>query len=361
MRHSLRISTPRAAFAALLAAGLLGACESAPEASLGQAITQGTVTVQVDEADLRFLDLEGPTGGAQTEAPHLVVRVSLTNNGGDPLTYDLGWSLSAGTQADTPLLFVDPGADAEPTAGANITGTMLSSYAWLDDPITGTTSVAGGATIDDWLVFDAPPEGATHLVLSLPPRMFGPEVSAPAYVRFPAPSGEVAPPAFAPAGEAIEGDGFRFRVVGTETRWARLNSATEGEGFSSEPLLFLHFEVTNTGTTTAEWVPVSADGRFDAPALSTLDGTPIARAEFAPGVTPTESASDRQAIGAGETYRGTLLFKRPAQGATDLRLTLPGKRLGATGLVRAMVSYAYADPAEPAELTPQEITQPADE
>ena len=366
MRHSNRCSssraTKRAALAGLLAlVGATAACESAPEATLGQPVTQGSVAVSVEEIDLRYLDLEGPSGGAQTAAPHLVVRLSVTNSGADLVTYDLGWSQSASTQADAPLLFIDPGPEAEPTSGDNIPGTALTTHTWLQDPVSAVTSIAPGATLEDWLVFDAPPADAGGLVLSLPPRIFGPEVSAPAYVRFDAPSAEVTAPDYVAAGEVVEGDGFRFRVLGTETKWARLTSASEGEGFSDQPLMVVRFELTNTGTTTSEWVPVSADGRFDAPSLTTLDGEAVAQASFPPGVSPDDAATSRQAVGAGETYRGAMLFERPGQGVSQLRLTLPGKRVGSTGLIRALVSYTWADPAEPAELTPREITAGEDE
>lgn len=343
----------------LVVAALTAACTQAPVTSQGQPVTLGTTTVTVSDARLEYLTLEGPTGAVRTSEPHYVVDVSVANNGTAPLAYDLKWGTSAPTQADAPLLFTAP-AEGEPmTSGTHVPATMLSSFRLLSDPVTATVSVGPGETLNDVLVFDAPP--AQPLLLSLPPGMFGAGNELPAYVQLPAPAGDVAPPAPAALGETVTLPGVEFTVTSVETAWARLRQQDGKEGYSAAPLLHVRFRLANTGETTREFIPLEANRSLDAPTLRTADGTAIGRAEFPQLVTSVERPTARQQVGATEVHEGVLLFERPAQGTSELVLRVPGQRLGTTGLAEVALPYAWADPARPADLEPQVVDAPAPE
>jgi hypothetical protein len=335
----------------------LAACQSPPVAPLGQAATQGSVSVVALDATQRFLVLEGPSGARVTASPHYVVRIQLQNNGTTPVNYDLGWAAAAGTQANSPLLFTAPAEGQPMTSGQHIPTTMLSTYRWLEDPVTSPQSVPPGGTLEDLLVFDAPPAGP--LVLSLPPTVFAADAQMPAYITLPAATDPQPALESVSIGEVATLPGVQVAVTGVENAWAPLQGDAGAAGYSDAPLVHVRFRITNQGTTTKEFVPVEANRSLDAPTLVTDDGTAVGRAEFAVRVTPRERATTRQAIGPGETYEGVLLFERPAPTTTALSLRVPGVRLGTTGLASFTLPYTHTEPPQPADLTPRVIDAPA--
>lgn len=343
----------------LLCAALLVGCMTPPEGSLGQPVGQNDVSVTVTDVSLRLLDLEGPTGGQQTDAPVLAVSLTVTNAGLEPVRYDLAWGASAATQAQTALLFVDPGPEAAPTSGTPVPRVLLNTLRFVEDPVAEAVSVGPGTSIDDILLFEAPPEGTSSLVLSLPPGVFGPASKMPAYVRIPYSPGDVQGPSAVPMGTAHAGEGFSFTVTNATVAWARLaNAADETEGFSASPLLKLDFTVTNTSDGTIEYIPTAASNRFQPPVLTTAEGENVPRATFAGGIVPDGALTSRKQLGPDESYSGFMLFERPAAETTRLHLVIPGARFSSHGLVRVDVPYTHADPAEPAELTPRVIEAP---
>lgn len=357
-------SAPNHRFVSALGALVLAlavGCVTPPEATLGQPVTQEGVSATVTGVELTYLDLEGPVGGVQTEAPLLVVRLSTTNSGTEPVRYDLAWGASAATQAQTALLFVDAGPEAEPTSGLPVARALLNTHRYLADPVTEARSIAAGETLEDILLFEAPPADATALVLSLPPTLFGPAAKAPAFVRIPwSNPGEIAPPTGVGVGEAHAGDGFEFTVTGTSVLWPRMTNSTDGKaGFSEAPLLRIDFALANTGESTIEYLPTSATNRYNPAVLHTDAGATVPRATFPPNITVDGLQTAARQIGPGERFENFMLFERPAAEVSSLRLVIPGARLGSTGIVRVELPYAWEDPAEPAELTPQVVEAPA--
>lgn len=358
-RKSLRRQAlPLVAATALLMTG----CRTAPEVALGAPATLNGVTVTVTSAELQYLDLEGLQGGSQTEVPYLVIDLSLTNGSEGALRYDLNWGASAATQAQAPLLFVAPPAEAELTSGSPIAPVaFLGDIQYLADPVSEATNVAVGEGLADLLFFEAPPAGATELVLSLNPGMFGGDNPLPAYVRIPAPAGDPAPPAATPMGTAHVGPDFTFTMQSAALEWVRLTNSTDGrDGFSERPLLKLTFEVTNTGESELVYAPPGVSNTEYPPTLSSGQ-TPVARAAFAPTITVEGAQTSRASIPAGGSYTGFLLFEAPAPDVTQLRFTIPGKRFGSTGLIRVDIPHTHTEVPEPEELTPQEIQAPAPE
>ncbi|MFT4703843.1 MAG: hypothetical protein ACI81R_001538, partial [Bradymonadia bacterium] len=351
-------STSCRLFAVACALTLAAACKTAPEVPSGQPVVQGSVTATVVDASLRWLDLEGPTGAVGTSAPLFVVEISVSNSSGSAVTYDLGWTSTIATQAQAPLLFVAPAEGAAPTSGTNIPAASTRVYRDLNDPVTAARELQGGETLTDILLFHAPPEGANNLVLSLPPRMFGPEIDTPAYVRITAPAEPPTPPAASALGEVLEGPGVQFAVTGVSTEWVPLLSRTAGEGFAEQPLLRIDLQVTNTSEIGIEVVPVDADRSMDPPALITASGAAVGRAEFPAAITAEIRPTSRQQIGAGEARTTSLLFDRPPADSGPLMLVMPGVRVGSSGLFRVQLEYTWADPTRPDALTPRTVQAP---
>ena len=244
------------------------------------------------------------------------------------------------------------------TAGQHVPATMLNTYRWLEDPVTAPQAIPPGGTLEDLLVFDAPPAGP--LLLSLPPSIFATGAQMPAYVTLPEAPAPTPALTDLGAGEIAELPGVQLAITAVDTAWARLQGPNGTAGYSDAPLVHVRFRVTNQGSTTREFVPVEANRSLDAPSVATTEGTTLGRAEFPARVAATERAATRQAIAPGESYDGVLLFERPAPTTTGLVVRLPGVRLGTTGLAQFSIPYTYADPPAPADLTPRVIDAPVE-
>lgn len=348
---------PLVAVASLFAVG----CETPPEGTVGDAIAQGSVTVTVQGAELAWIDLEGPTGAAMTDAPVLLVELALRNDGAEPVAYDLGWSTTSSTQAQAALLFRDPGEEIVLSPSANIPLLQLAGSEYLDDPVTETTRIAPGETLQDVLLFQDPGE-ASALLLSLPPSIFGAGVELPAYVRIPFSRPEEIPaPQPVGLGDAWTNEDVTFTVDRLEQTWIRLRQG-EDDGFSQSPLLAVHFTVQNNGETNSEFIPVSANRSLDPPTLLDGNGAPIERVTFEDGTEVIDAEGTvlisrrTTTIAPGESYSSMLLFRRPEDTVSNLQLALPGKRLGTTGLVRVALDFAHSGAIEePAELHPEPV------
>jgi hypothetical protein len=356
-------SAARLAALGLLVSGLAAACMTPPEAPVGQPVTQEPVSITVSSVELARPDLEGPEGGVPTDAPLLVVSLSVHN--ADPAAaqrYDVSFGTSQATQAEAALLFANPPAEGGPTAGTPVPRVQLGALRYLADPVTEPQFVPAGGTIEDKILFQAPPAGTTELVLSLPPSAFGVAAKMPAYVRIPWSAPDAVPgPPVGTLGEAYAAGAFSFTVDSATVQWVRLASGAEStQGYSDGPLVRVDFTVENTGDSTIEYIPAEASNRYHPPILLTGDGQPVPRATFSPGVRALDKRTERQQIGAGERYQNFLLFQRPPEGTTALRLVVPGARFGGTGLVRVDLPFTWSDPAQPAELTPRVIEAPAE-
>jgi hypothetical protein len=342
-------------------AALFAGCQTPPVTTLGQAVTIGTVSATVTSIDMAWVDLEGPSGAALTAEPVLRIGLQVQNAGAEPVRYDLGWGTTTATQAQTALLFVDPGEEIVLSPSANIPVLQLSGWQYLDDPVTEATRVDPGQSLTDVLVFQPPPADATSLLLSLPPALFGAENKLPAYVRIPytRPSDPPRPQPVA-MGEIAEGRGFTMRVDGVEQNYVRLTNAAGQAGFSVTPLLRVNFTIQNTSEATIEYVPERANRSIDPPALIDASGAPLERANFDDGVAADGMINERRQIGVGESLTGFLLFKRPDPSTTTLQLTFPGRRVGSSGLIRISLPYEHvATIPDPPEMTPAPVQAPA--
>lgn len=352
-KYYRRLTLPLLVGAACFA---LAACRTAPESVQGSPIVQSGVTVNVMSSELRYLDLEGMSGGVATEEPYFVVSLTVSNGSEAPVRYDLNWGASAMTQAQSVLLFSAPAPEASMTSGLPIQAlSFLGDLQFLEDPVTSAESIAVGSSLTDLLVFQAPPEGVTELVLSVPPSVFGADNPMPAYFRIPYTPAEVAPPAATILGAPHIGPDFTFTATNAALEWVALTNTTDGkDGFSGHPVLKITFRVDNTGDAPLVYAPPRVSNSEAAPSLAAGLAL-IPSATFEPTITVAGADTARVTIPAGESHTGFWLFEPPAADVTSLRLTLPGKRFGSTGAIRVDIPYAHQDVPEPAALTPQVV------
>lgn len=352
--ETMNRTTRAGLIASSMLALLLGAagCAKPPEAPLGAALVQGGIEAVVTKVELANIDFEGPTGAVAAKAPTLLVHLKLTNKSAQPVRYDLGWATTSATQATSPLLFLDPGPKVVLTSQGQIPGVLLTSLSYPPDPVTTPRTLNPGEGLDDVLLFQAPPESARALLLSLPPSLFGASARMPAYVRIPAPAGPAAAPAEVGLGETFTGDVFSLRLDAVETAFPKVTRADGQAGTTTAPFVAVRVTISNTSQGAIDYLPPSASLAFDPPAATDPAGAPIPRADFGAGARIEGTAAEKRTVAPGQSLTDTWWFARPDAQVTELRLTVPGKRFGGTGLVRAKLPYAWSNPTPFAEPAP---------
>ena len=140
------------------------------------------------------------------------VKTTVPNPSAEPLRYDLGWSTTSSTQATSPLLFLDPGPEIQLSGQAQIPALILGSSLYTPDPVASPRTLNPGEGVDDLLLFEAPPENAKALLLSLPPALFGKQAKTPAYIRIASVPTEVQQPQWLSEKDEYKGPSIRFTI-----------------------------------------------------------------------------------------------------------------------------------------------------
>lgn len=341
---------------------VLVACETAPVVDLGEPVTQGGVSVTLNGYELSYLELETSTGAELTNDPVLLLNIDVTNTSAAPLPYDLGWNAPATTQAQAPLLFMFLGEDAASsvTAANEVSQVGFGDRTYLGDPVTELISIGPGETLSDVLVYRVPQDGTGRLVLSIPPSVFGPEISLPGYIAFGYTPPTVQVPTPSSVEEAINGDTFTFMLTSTYFGWVDAEHIHGGVGYGSGALFQLFFEVTNTSDQPITYTPIAlTTSPLDLPELNGSMGV-IPLAQFGSDVIFEGRLSEETIIPPSETISDHYLFMPPTSEGT-LHLTVPGKRLGGSGLVRVDIPFTMVTPPEPEDLTLPPTPTPGEE
>lgn len=350
----LEAKYPRWIIVALAALAMaFTACKKPDEVGPNQAIEQGGAAVTVTGYELVRLDLETPSGPVALRKPALRVDVTVKATGEKPVHWNPGFSAGGATQARNVLLFAASSWKDGLSSSNNLSALAADTYVYLDDPVTEAIDIAPGESLDDVLLFEAPPSGTSNLVLSIPPRVFGEDVKFPGYVSLPFKANPPEERAIAGLGEAYEGREFAFKVTKAAVVHQRLKQADGKDAVSRDPLLRIDFEVTNTSETAIEYLPTMLSGGVDFPALVDQRDSVQNRASFREDVDVVGQLRERTSIAPGKTIKDFILFDRPTRGVEELRLFYPGKRLGGTGLVEVEMPYEWANPALPKEFQPK--------
>ena len=323
-------------------------CKNVPEGEMGTELINGDLGVTVDGIELAYLDLQAASGEVQTtENALLLIHMSLTNHGAAAIRYDTGDASTSVLQALTPVLFVDPGEGEEVTQDHNIKVISLGQFRYLDDPVTGPTTIDPGATIQDVLLFEQPPEGTTGLRLSLPPTIFGAQVEVPAWIRIPFSPGEPRVPVVYGPNDPALGDGYQLTINRTEVAYLPNRDQT---GFVEQPVLAVWYDLTNTTEAPMAYAPPHRIGSGGtAPALvagaSSFNRVLVPSSQGIAG-----QLEDTQTIPPGGHLTDVATFERPPAGTEGLVFFFKGHTVGHTGQVRIQIPYSFSDPPLPEAL-----------
>lgn len=329
------------------------ACKKPEEVGPNEAIEQGDAAVTVTNYELVRLDLETASGPVALRKPALRVDVKVSAVGENPVHWDPGFTAGGATQARNVLLFAASSWKDGLSSSNNLSALATDKYTYLDDPITEAVDVAPGESIEDVLLFEAPSSGASNLVLSIPPRVFGEDVELPGYISLPFSANEADDRPVATLDEDYEAREFTFKVTKSEVVHQALKRADGKDAVSRDPLLRIDFEVTNTSEEAIEYLPTMLSAGVDFPALVDQRDSVQNRATFREDVDVVGQLRERTSIAPGKTIKDFILFDRPTRGVEELRLFYPGKRLGGTGLVEITLPYKWANPELPKDFQPK--------
>ncbi|MBN1947521.1 MAG: hypothetical protein JW797_17755 [Bradymonadales bacterium] len=332
----------------LWALGWAPACNQPPEGVLGVELIHGTVGVMVTGYELRYLELQADNGAVlTTQAPLLLIHLDITNHGQSSLRYDTRDAVMAAQQAQTPLLFVDPGQGRDWRQAPNVALISPGAYRYLGDPVTAATVIAPGETIHDVLLFENPPVGTAGLVLSLPPSLFGQEVQTPVLLRIAYAASQPIRPPVGSVGEEIQGDGYVFRLDRVQVAYLPNEAHT---GFTEPPVLAVEYTLRNTSQQALIYRPAHRDpAGVTAPALAAgdyfFDRVMLPNNQQIRGQLVTS-----QTIPPNAEVQDMAVFARPDSAFNELTFYFRGHNLGRTGQIRVRFPYTYLDPPLPVEL-----------
>lgn len=331
----------------------LAACAKPQMVSEGETAQNGPLSVQVEGHTVQRLDVEGPAGAVTMDRNTLVVRLVVTNQGTTPLRWDPGFGPTGVTQAQNVLLYSASTWEEGLSPANNIPTLSLGAWKYLGDPVTEPVEIAPGETIRDVLLFSEPSSSTTSLILSVPPKLAGPEAKLPIYIQIPYNAGDSPSLGAAAVEETITQDGLAFTVRGAEIAYQRVRNPDGSESIGASPLFKIRFRVKNESDAAVEYIPTRMAAGKDFPALTDQSGAIQNRAIFPAGVTPVGQQSERQSLAPGATLDDFILFERPVRTVESLILTYPGSRLGGKGLFRVQLPYTWSDPEVPEEFRPR--------
>ncbi len=337
-RHALLLT------GCLVPAALLTACESPVVVDAGQTASIGGADLSMGTYELRHVELHVGEDTVEYADPVLIIPITVTNTGEDPLPYSPTHTAQAMTESSTPLLYPDPGGDLPPATKTPIPGVTLAKGK-LEGQVEATTQIAPGESLTDKLLFQAPPEGTDALVLSLPPTLHRGKVPALFRISYSAP--EPTGPKVYKLGEAIAFGDVTFTLTGTTQAYIETKDTTQGEGYSAEALLKITYEIENKSEAEVTYEPNHRAVGADAKGARVMQGSEgISRVQFAATTTPKGQQKGDQAVAAGAKVEDFVLFEQPGENG-DLFFEYPGALFGQKGLVRVTIPYEKVNAPKP--------------
>ena len=347
---------------ALVLLALGTACERPVVSTPGKPTTVGGMSFTVGDYETRYLELSEGDKVWEYARPVLVVPVTVTNVGEGEFVYNPTHATQQMTEAATPLLYQDPGPEAElpPESKTPINGVYLERGA-LPGQITEPTTLQKGQELTDLFLFEVPDEGMESLILSLPPSMHRGKM--PVLFRVPYTPQTPEGPKVHTVGQPVAFDGLSFEVKGAEVEYVKTDDTAQGPGYSSAPLLKVRYAVTNKGEAPVEFDPGHRAMGGRGASLYGKEGT-FKRARFS-GTTSVEGQVDgSKTLAPGETVEDFVLFERPGKTVEVVTFEYPASLFGAEGIARVTIPYQYAEPELPKELqkaAAPEVKSPSDD
>ncbi len=324
-------------------------CEKPAVTEMGSSVLAGGVEFDVTGYELRYLELSKDGKTIEYSEPVLAISVKATNKGEGAVTYNPSHRSQQMSEASTPLLYLDPGAEAElpPASKQTINGVYLEK-GQLDAQVGSSTTLESGESLTDLFLFEIPEDKKAPLILSLPPSMHRGET--PVLVRIPYQYEEPEGPPVHQVGESVEIDGAAFAVESTTTEYVKTEDKSQGEGYSSDPLFKVTYKIENTGEETLTYNPSHRDVAGTRGAALYADGKTIKRVKPAATAIPEGQIDDRTEIEPGKSLTDISLFERPAKDSASVIFEYPANHFGGSGLMRVEIDYEHKDPELPKEL-----------
>ena len=352
MKVSNRMKAHSAARTMAASAFLLGlmACEKPVGVSVGTPAVTGQMQFELGEYSVEKLELhEGEESYAYDQAV-LAIPVTITNQGEKPYTYSPTHNAPQMNEGSTPLLYVDPGAEADlpPSQKQALQGVLLTKGSFPKQ-ITEPQALGKGESLTDYYLFELPPKGTAGLIFSVPPTWHRGKM--PALIRFDyTPKKPKGPNIFAPK-ETIDFSGVSFTVTDTGTSYIKTNDTSVGEGFSTNPLYKISYTIENNREEAIVYEPnhKAVAGAIGA-RLSSLKEGAHKRVQFGPTTSPEGQLSGKTSVEPGKSISDYVLFEQPGKDVATLTLEFPAALFDASGLARVAIDYTHDTPPLPKEL-----------
>ena len=350
-------SLPLAAAALLF--GLVAACEK-PIVVQGRAPAEvGGMIFEAGDYDVRRLEIHSGKESFEYAVPVMVLPIKVTNADAKAFTYNPAHSAPQMNESATPLVYPDPGGEAElpPAQKTPLRGVTLSQGAFPGQ-INQPRVLNQGESLTDYYLFELPSQGTSALILSIPPTWHRKKM--PALVRFPyAPKQVKGPKVYGLNEPAVFDDKATFTLTGAETAYIKTEDTVQGEGYSTNPLLKLTYTIENTGDQPLEYEPNhrAVAGAVGA-RLSSQEKGAHKRVQFSPSTSPVGQLRGETELAPGKTLTDYVLFEQPDEQVTTLSLEFPASLFEAKGVARVAFAYDHVVPPRPAELDPKTQNDP---
>lgn len=349
MTNPFGIRVPRVLLLLVAAALMAGAaCEKPVVGQMGEPVLSGDVAFDVTGYELRYLELDSGGKTVSYSEPVLSIKVKITNQGEAALIYSPTHQTQQMTEATTPLLYADPGAEAElPPASKDTVGGVYLEKGRLAGQLNQTTTLQKGDSLEDVFLFKVPHAKEAALILSLPPSMSHGKL--PVLIRIPYKYQEPKGPTVYQAGEAIAAGPANFTVESAETAYIETNHTIEGKGFSSRPWLKVTYKIENTSDEPLRYTP-EHDVEGGEGAAVYAGNITVKRVRLSANASAVGRVTGSTSIEPGKSVTDFELFERPEEGVESIIFEYPAARFGGSGLIRVSVPYTYSEPPLPKEL-----------
>lgn len=335
------------AIALLAVVAVCSSCDS-PVVAKGSTAQVGGIKFTLGEYEIRYLEVDEGDDTYEYPQPALVMPITLENVGKDDFTYNPTHSTQQMAEAQTPLLYLDPGpeADLPPESKTLINGVYLQKGK-LEGQLTKNSTIKKGEKLTDLFLFEVPDEATDSLVLSMPPSMHRGKFPLLFKVDY-APK-EPKGPKVHPVGNTVAFGPVEFTVTGSSIQYVKTDDSAQGEGFSSEPLFKIDYEIKNTSGEAIPYDPAHRDLTGRGASLFGKEST-FKRVKFAATTSIEGQQPGTSMIEAGDTLKDFVLFDRPPEGVGQLSFEYPASLFGQRGIARYQIDYEYANPPLPEEL-----------
>jgi hypothetical protein len=333
---------------------LCAACQKELVGNSGEPLQEkgAPVTVTLEGYALQRVEVEGKAGPLVYDKPVLVMNLKFENTGAAPFFYQPTHAADKASNQQSPLLFVNPGPKGELTQ--NIPGVFLEEGLMEGQQAAGV-QIAPGAALTDRYLFSPPDQDNLEMALTIPPALHGGKKPIRVNISYARPT--LAPPTIHQQGQPVTLGDATLTVKDAKVEFVRLkDSSSNNEGFSKDPVLKITYSIENKSAADLLYDPNhKGAGELLAPSLVEADGAGrYMRVRFGADRDAVGQHSGNQLkIAPGKSIDDFALFERPPEGIQKVRLLLPGRLFGQTGLARVDVPYTYSDPKKPAELTPK--------